>query len=117
MTLDSVGAAVLCAIDAWEDFCKDKKISQPLGLVRQDLRRKFIAAYIFMAEGFQTLLCSPYKDMKDYFRPCDGADGQCCMECKYFREQDYERCRSHENYYSDEIKEIIDWLSESGEFQ
>lgn len=73
----------------------------------EDLHDKFVASYIFFNCGFEALCRTEYAKLKDWFLPCDSADGQCYMGCNRFGEED---CRYRDCIYPDEFADIFDFI-------
>ncbi len=151
MMIGLVGAAILCAEDAWAQFRKEKGLRDPFWDVKMenfrakcrrdkirgvecisidtdkpdiiqlepdeierynDLHDKFVASYLFFNNGFEVLCRTQYKNLKDWFLPCDGPDGQCHMGCNRFGEPD---CRYKECIYPGEFADIFDFIKKDSE--
>ncbi|MCM1323961.1 MAG: hypothetical protein NC218_07355 [Acetobacter sp.] len=145
MVVGPVGAAIICAEEAWSRFRAEKGIRDPFWDVKMknfgakcekviirgvectqihtdrpdivhlepgelerynDLHDKFMAAYIFSIEGYDTLCRTQYKILKDWFRPCEGPDGQCSIDCKLY----YEDCSQDERTYPSEFADIFEFV-------
>lgn len=75
-----------------------------------DLRDKFMAAYIFSTDGYETLCRTQYKILKDWFLPCEDPNGQCSTECRYYHE-DCSTSNIEKNYPS-EFADIFEFIKE-----
>lgn len=73
-----------------------------------DLHDKFMTAYIFATEGYETLCRTQYKILKDWFRPCEDPSGQCSLECIHYFE-DCGKLDSERNYPA-EFADIFNFI-------